>query len=206
MCYCLLKGASSSVIEKLYRKSSQYPDSLSLAYFYCIRNSAEPERSHPDKVIRSILKQLSFSDVDQTIRDQVVTSYREREIEAKGSQVEPLIYKETVDIILELLQDNSAVVIIDTLDKYNPTLHHRLFLALSRLIEKSATPLKVLVSSRDNRDIVHRLTNSPNLYINTSDNRKNIQDYVNVQVSQAIDKERLLCGVVSESLKKTHRQ
>jgi hypothetical protein len=127
--------------------------------------------------------------------------YREREMEARGSRVEPLTHKETVDIILELLQDNSAVIIIDALDECDPALRHSLFLALSRLIEKSATPLKVLVSSRDDGDIVHRLTNSPNLYINASDNRKDIQDYVHVQVSQAIDEERLLCGEVSKSLR-----
>ncbi len=195
------KGPSSSVIEKLSGKNGQIPDSPSLAYFYCARNSAEPERSHPDEIMRCILKQLSFSNVDQTIQDQVVNRYRERKKEARGSRVEPLTNKETVDIILELLQDSSAVIIIDALDECDPALRHRLFLALSRLIEKSVTPLKVLVSSRDDGDIVHRLTKSPNLYINASDNGKDIQDYVQVQVSQAIDEERLLCGKVSESMR-----
>jgi hypothetical protein len=201
MFYCLLKGTSSSVIEKLHQKNSQNPDSPSLAYFYCARNSAEPERSHPDEIMRSILKQLSFSDADQTIRDPVVTAYREKEMEARGCGIEPLTHKETVEIILEILQDNSAVIIIDALDECNPALRQHLFLALSRLIEKSASLLKVLVSSRDDGDIVHRLTNSPNLYINACNNGKDIRDYVRTQISHAIEEERLLCGKVSELLR-----
>lgn len=151
--------------------------------------------------MRSILEQLSSSDASLPIRAPVVTIYKEKEKEAKGRPIEPLTLEETVDVTLEILEDNPATIIIDALDECDPSRRQDLLIALSRLIQNSASLLKVFVSSRDDHDIVHRLANSPNLYINASDNEKDIQDYVRIQVDKAIEEEKLLCGDVSEPLK-----
>jgi hypothetical protein len=61
--------------------------------------------------------------------------------------------------------------------------------------------VKVLVSSRDDQDIVLHLDSSPNLYIKASDNALDIQRYVETEVEQAVKTRRLLGGCVSEDLK-----
>ena len=39
-----------------------------IAYFFCVRNNAEPERADPEVIMRSILKQLSCSSSDLPVR------------------------------------------------------------------------------------------------------------------------------------------
>jgi hypothetical protein len=107
---------------------------------------------------------------------------------------------ETVDTIMQLLTENPATIVIDALDECDPSIRQNFLLGLNKLIRKSPTLLKVFISSRDDHNIVHRLEKSPNLFINTSDNSKDIQNYIRSQVAKAIEDERLLCGDVSQEL------
>ena len=127
--------------------------------------------------------------------------YKEKLKKSKGREIQKLDLDEIVDIIMELLAENPATIVIDALDECDSSSRQNLLLALNKLVKTSPTILKVFVSSRDDHDIVHRLAKSPNLFISTSDNSKDIQDYIRSQVSLAIEDERLLCGDVSEELK-----
>ena len=188
----------SSVIEHINQENHTIAP---IAYFYCARNVAEPERADPDEVLRSILEQLSSSDESLPIRDPVVKAYKEKKKEAKGRSPERLTLDETVDVILELLETNPAIIVIDALDECDPARRQDLFLALRKIIQESASLVKVFVSSRDDHDIVHQLHDSPNLYIHSEDNGADIDRFVHSQVAQAIRDEKLICGNVSESLR-----
>ena len=172
-----------------------------IAYCYCARNAAEPERADPNQVLGCILEQLSSSDSDQPIRAPVLKLYEEKLKKSKRGEVQKLDLDEIVDTITKLLKKNPATIVIDALDECDSSSRQNLLLALNELLKSSPTILKVFVSSRDDHDIVHRLAKSPNLFISTSDNSKDIQDYIRFQVSLAIEDERLLCGDVSEELK-----
>ena len=74
-------------------------------------------------------------------------------------------------------------------------------MALERIIQESASLVKVFVSSRDDNDIVCRLAHCPNVLINASDNSKDIEDFVSHMVTQSVEDKRLLGGQVSEELK-----
>lgn len=52
---------ASIVVNSFLRESSAHASSASLAYFYCTRSSAKAERSNSDKIMRSILRQLTVS-------------------------------------------------------------------------------------------------------------------------------------------------
>ncbi|MCJ1396700.1 hypothetical protein MMC18_009592, partial [Xylographa bjoerkii] len=190
----------SSVIESLERESS---DSIAapIAYFYCARDAAEPERAHPDEIMRTILEQLSSSDPCLPIRDPVVRAYKTMKKEAKGRKSEKLSLDDTVDVILILLETNPATIIIDALDECSAERRQDLLLAIQKIIRRSHNLVKFFVSSRDDHDIAYRLSDSPNLYISVNDNSKDIEHFVDFQVNRAIEEERFLCGKVSSTLK-----
>jgi hypothetical protein len=51
--------------------------SAPLAYFYCIRATAEPERADPDEIMRAILKQIAKAKVDQPLRRSILTRFEQ---------------------------------------------------------------------------------------------------------------------------------
>lgn len=174
---------------------------MPIASFYCVRSTAEPERADPDEILRSILKQLSSPSPDLRIREPVVKAYKEKMEEAKEHNPEKLMLDETVEVILALLETNPAIIIIDALDECDPDRRHELFEALDTIIQQSASLVKVFVSSRDDGDIVCRLTLSLNVFIGTSDNEADIKCFVRTEVARAIKKKRLIKGIISEQLK-----
>jgi hypothetical protein len=188
------------VIEHLRLENSGNEQPAPISYFYCARNAAEPERADPDEILRSILEQLSSSQADLPIRYPVVEAYKEKKREAKGRTLEKLTLSETVALILVLLEDNPATIVIDALDECDPARRHELFSALNLIIQKSASLVKVFVSSRDDGDIFCRLANSPNVLIQGSDNEFDIEQFVRIKVAQAIKSKRLIKGCVSKEL------
>jgi exopolysaccharide biosynthesis predicted pyruvyltransferase EpsI len=190
----------SSLIDHLGHESPANTQPVPIAYFYCVRNTAEPERANPDEILRSILKQLSSSEPDLRIREPVVKAYKEKKEEAKGHDPEKLMLDETVEAILALLETNPANIVIDALDECDPDRRHELFEALDTIIQQAASVVKVFVSSRDDGDIVCRLTSSPNVIIQTSDNKVDIECFARTEVAQAIKKKRLIKGNVSAQL------
>jgi hypothetical protein len=182
-----LKIFRASVIERLLHDNTSNPNPAPIAYCYCARNTAEPERANPTEILGCILEQLSSSDTDLPIREPVVGIYKQKQKDAKGRKIQKLDLDEAVDTIMQLLTENPATIVIDALDECDLSIRQNLLLGLNKLIRKSPTLLKVFISSRDDHDIVHQLENSPNLFINTSDNNKYIQNYIRSQIAKAIE-------------------
>ncbi|RDW72196.1 hypothetical protein BP5796_08230 [Coleophoma crateriformis] len=190
----------ASVVQRLSQESKSIPDPAPVAHFYCVRNSAEPERAMPVEILNCILAQLATLSVDLPIREPVVRRYMIRRASSESKKPSRLDLDEAVEAILELLSQHPATIVIDALDECNPQTRHELFYAFNRFIQESPTLVKIFISSRDDHDIVHRLSKVPSLYINTSDNSSDIENYVRSQVAKAISEERLLCGEVSQDL------
>ena len=193
------------MIEHLNKARSENKNPAPTAYFYCVRNPAEPERADPDEIMRSILKQLSSSKSTVSVREPVATRYKELKKEATESGCEEpskLTVAECEELILELLISNPATIIIDALDECNPARRHELLHALDNIIQASSNVVNIFVSSRNDNDIACRLETSPNVIIKSSDNREDIQRYIISQVDRLITNKRLLSGKVSEELKK----
>jgi hypothetical protein len=174
-----------------------------LSYFYCARNTAESQRSDPDEILRSILKQLSCTLPDLPIREPVANAYMKKraEAEADGCELEKLTLVECVELILALMERNPATIVIDALDECNTDRRHELLMALDKIVQESVNLVKVFVSSRDDNDIVRRLADSPNLCIRASDNCEDIEYFVRSEVARSINDKRLLGGKVSGELR-----
>ena len=128
----------------------------------------------------------------------VVTNiYTKREEE--GFLQGPLRLEESVELIIQLANREIAIV-IDALDECDPTVRHRLLSGLTRVVKEAPGLVKVFISSRDDEDITLRLENLPNLYITTSHNPYDIEQFVRSEVDQAIKDKRLLNRCPSASL------
>jgi nucleoside-triphosphatase THEP1 len=191
------------VIEYIQSRSSSETDPAPLAYFYCSRNSNEPERSDPSELMRSILEQLSCSGEDLPIREPVVEAYKAKKKEARGRKPEKLGVEEVVETVLKLLESNPATIVIDGLDECDSAKRQELLDSLETIIADSDNIVKVFLSSRDDHDLVHRLSRTPNLYIRASDNKEDIENFVKSRVDEAVAKDRIICGSVSRTLKET---
>ncbi|KAH0556821.1 hypothetical protein GP486_005389 [Trichoglossum hirsutum] len=185
----------STFIEDLL---SNPQDKCCLAYFYCARNTSEPERSNPEDIIRSIVRQMSsLPEVPIPVAE--IYEDRKKNHFAAG----PLSLEESTDIIIKLAADYICTTIaIDALDECDKNTRHRLLKTLDIIVQRSPSLVKIFVSSRDDQDIVLHLGSSPNLYIKASDNARDIQRYVETEVERAIENKRLLGGQVSKDLRK----
>ena len=190
------------VIEEFLDEHASVQPGL-LAYFYCTRNNTEPARANPVEILRCILKQLSATASNQPIRRPVVEAYKikQKEAEDDGSELAKLTLEETVKLVLALLQNDPATIVIDALDECDPSQRHDLLIALIEIINQSANLIKVFVSSRNDNDIVRQLAESPNIFINASDNGDDIKKFVQSEVDISIKRRRLLGGDVSKELK-----
>jgi hypothetical protein len=110
---------------------------------------------------------------------------------------------EIIELILVVTAENPATLIIDAVDECDPLRRHELLTALDEIVQRSASVVNVFVSSRDNSDIVCRLDESPNLYINAQDNSQDIKNFILLEVENAILHRRLLNGRVSLQLKRS---
>ncbi|KAH7409627.1 hypothetical protein BKA64DRAFT_705387 [Cadophora sp. MPI-SDFR-AT-0126] len=188
----------SHVIEYLQSRSIE---DGGLAYFYCARSANEPERADPVELLRCLVEQMSCLSEDEPIQLPVAKAYKDKKKEARGRKAEKLSMDECVDVMLELLQLNPVTFVIDGLDECDPARRQDLLDAFQELITGSDNIVKIFVSSRDDHDLVHRLSKTPNLYIRASDNSGDIESFVKTRVDEAIDKGRILCGKVPQDLR-----
>lgn len=178
-------------------------NSAPVAYFYCARDASEPQRADPEEVLRAIVKQLSCQDSTRPLREPVLIEYQKRKLDAEEDGLEPSKLSATycIDLILALTDQTPATLVIDALDECEPTRRYELLNALHTIIDESPSVIKILVSSRDDADLVSRLRRFPNIQISERDNGEDIQRFIHTEVHQAIQNRRLLNGRVAPPLK-----
>jgi Cdc6-like AAA superfamily ATPase len=178
----------------------------SFAYFYCLRSAAEDERSRPEEVIRSILRQLAFTGTETKIlKTAAAKKYEAKEKESKlhcSDEVERLTWQECVHLLVEILRDTSTVIVIDALDELKKEDRSILYEAFDTILEKVDPGIvRIFISSRDDGDIKMKLSRYPNIYIEATDNKDDVKQFVIQEVDKAIKHCRLLRGSVSLELK-----
>ena len=173
-------------------------------YFYCARNVAEPERAKPAEILRSLVRQLScLQNVGIMAPAQRIYEDRKTNDFAAG----PLTTTESTDLIIELSQiHHLTTIVIDALDECDPALRSELFDALTKVLRDSKGLVKILVSSRNERDISCELIGCLNLEVNARKNQRDITHFVNYEVDDLIQKKRLLYGNVSDDLRQMIKQ
>ncbi|RFU26917.1 hypothetical protein B7463_g9416, partial [Scytalidium lignicola] len=195
------KLASAVIDDELKRRAvSKSTDSepAPIAYFYCSRNKAEPERSDPQEILRCIARQLCGDDPTRTVNESLFHAYSKMEKPRPGKS--KLLLDHTVSLILQVLGDNPGTIIIDALDECDPEKRYILFESLDTIVKQSPNVVKVFLTSRNDGDIVCRLRTTPNIYIDAQKNKSDIQRFISSEVEKAVAQRRMLNGAVSKEL------
>ena len=187
----------SVVIEKL-KADSKTNSFYHPAYFYCNRNPAERERAVPVEILKSILRQLSLRHGSNSLPTCVVESFR------NGDQ--PLDLDQTLNLILKVIEFRPVTyIILDALDECDAPLREELRDALEKIIQGSSSLVKILVSSRNDLDLVCWLQDYPNKEILTSDNQGDLARFIDEEVDKCADgnpRKLLRAGEISDDLRK----
>ena len=194
---------TSRVVDSLFQESSGQASPEPVAYFYCTRNSAETERSNPDEILRSILRQLTISHGSSSqVHERVLQEYEHRQAVAKvdGFEMTRLKAAECMRLILDTTSTNPATVVIDAVDEIQPSSRHVLLNALVQIVKNSMSVVKVFVTSRDDSTIHALLPDAKALRVKTEHTRVDMYTFVREEVSSAIRNRRMLNGVVSDTL------
>lgn len=195
---------ASVVVDSFLRERSGQASAAPLAYFYCTRNSAEAERSNPDEILRSILRQLTVSHgSSSTVHERILQEYERRQAVAKadGFDVLRLQAADCVRLILDTTAANPATIVIDAVDEVQRSSRHVLLSALTQIVQQSLGIVKVFVTSRSDTNIHVQLEGAVAMRIENEHTRRDMDDFVYQQVSSLIQNRRLLNGTVSESLR-----
>ena len=148
----------STVINTMLDTSSA-PHKPPVAFFYCARSTAEPERAKPAEIMGALLRQLASSKPDLPIKEPVAKEYevRKKKADEDCSALQKLTVEDCTKLIRELTNNHPATIIVDALDECEETTRHELLEAFDEIISKSVELVKVFVSSRDDVDIVSNL-------------------------------------------------
>ena len=196
---------ASAVVDSFLHERSDNASSAPIAYFYCTKNSAETERSNPDEIMRSILRQLTISHgSSSTVHETILHEYERRQAAAKvdGFEITKLQTADCLKLILGTTAANPATIVIDAVDEIHPSLRHVLLSALTQIVQDSLSVVKVFVTSRDDSNICALLPDSVTVRIQSNCTRNDMDIFVYREVSSAIQNRRMLNGVVSDNLKR----
>jgi len=159
-------------------------------YFYCTRNPAEPERSGPNAILASILRQLSCVEPEKALLTPVVEKYKRQGegFDSRGPRLE-----ESRDLVKALAEAYEVTtIIVDALDECDPETRQTLLDAFEEILRESAGLVKILISSRDDQEIAWQFRDSPNFNITSSLNIRDIKNYVRTETEKLVKKGRLL--------------
>ncbi|MCJ1244561.1 hypothetical protein MMC30_001759 [Trapelia coarctata] len=190
----------SLVVDQISERNRTSGTTEQLAYFYCSRNPAEPERGQCESILRSLVRQLASLTPGSAILGPVVDRYNAAALE--DSDLQDLRPDESIQTILELTEIYPiTTLVLDALDECGSPDRLLLLEALDEILQKSVNLVKILISSRDDIDIVLHLESSPNVYIDSSLNLIDIQDFVHERLDEMIQQRRILHGAVARDLR-----
>ena len=157
-------------------------------YFFCSRNTAEPERADPEHILRSLMRQASDLPGGPPLHHTLKKRYEKRRVDGDVSA------QEAVEIISNTIEDRSVTyILIDALDECDRRKREVLIDALKTILVESKSLIKIFVTSRDNHhDITWSMRGFPALCIDASQNQADIVHYVQYSVQRAIDRKKLL--------------
>jgi hypothetical protein len=112
-----------------------------------------------------------------------------------------LDFNECHELITGLLQGSGKItIVIDGLDECYIKERSSLLASLKKYAESSAKLVKVFISSRDDRDIVVKLKDKPNITIEEQLTKGDMERFVEKELAQCIDNKDLLYGEVEPEL------
>ncbi|OJJ06515.1 hypothetical protein ASPVEDRAFT_327326 [Aspergillus versicolor CBS 583.65] len=199
------KSCLTSVIIEDCMQFARLDRSCALAYFYCSRNTSEPQRADPQRILACIARQLSSASPDHPIAPATLALY-DRLRSVDGSR-EVLTMSELVELILELTNLYSrTTVILDALDECDPETRWKLVDALNDIVADSTGLVKVFISSREEGDLRLSIQDHTGVQMTALENNKDIQKFVEIEAERMVSKRQILGRVKQPSTKEDLKQ
>lgn len=165
----------STVVDDLSETFKNLPNNEAFAYFYCDRNQFE--RQEPASILSSFVRQLSTSQDHNEMQRSIVQMYNQKARTGFASGI--LKLEESQTLLVDLFQLYPQVtLVIDALDECDKKTRSNLIGVLGKMIEKSFKPLKILISSRRDKDIKRHFETGPNLAIEAVDSQDDIATFL----------------------------
>jgi hypothetical protein len=175
--------------------------SCPLAYFYCSRNVAEPDRSDATQILRCIARQLSSSSPDRPLSPATVELYR-KSVGLGTAMRMKLTLEEYRNLIIELIEGYPlTTIVVDALDECGLETRGELMEALETILTRSISLVKVFITSREEGDLRFSLQNHANIQVTTAENGSDIQKFVNFETDKLVLKNQLLASIRIKSAK-----
>ncbi|KAJ4264299.1 hypothetical protein NW762_005495 [Fusarium torreyae] len=172
-----------------------------LAFFYCARDPREPKRGQCTAVIQSLLRQVAAMSPTRTITEPVKAMH-ERILEESFGDRE-WTQAECVENLVQIMENYpSLTIVIDALDECDPDERMALLLSLKEVREKSANLVKLLITSRDDIDILSSLADASDIRISATHNAEDIDRFVQARVDAMMDSRQILHGPGPQGLRK----
>ncbi|KAK7531715.1 ankyrin repeat-containing domain protein [Phyllosticta citribraziliensis] len=177
---CGKSRLAAVMIEDLEKQRAYVPQAAPIAYFYCCRDTAEPQRANCEEILRAIVKQLSVSKTDGQIAGVTVNKYKNKVEDGKknGLDASPLTKEESVELILQLTAATPATIVIDGLDECDSQQRGLIMSACEEIVAKSRDLVKILVSSREEDDIKMRLGQSQEISVTAKQNHEDLGRFI----------------------------
>lgn len=178
------------MIQHLHRHGSGASQPAPIAHFFCSRNSAEPERSDSQHILRSLTKQVSLIREEPYLRRPSVEAYQVRrdEVSHAGERPAPLTVEECIELICEIGRTTPFTIIIDALDECSSQQRRILLDALEEIQQRCRDVVKTFMSSRHEEDIAAYFGNGEVLEATSSANDEDLKRFVQVGVESFVKK------------------
>ena len=196
-----MSSFSSATIEYL-NGTTQFDK---VAFFYCKRDEAD--RRDRETIFLSLIKQLACPSIDIMANKRAPICTEALEVYDK-EQKDPssrrqLDFGSSLNLLGQLVECyEQPVVVVDALDECSEEVRSHLLRGLLSVIRKAKCPFKVFIASRHSLDIENYLQDLPHVCIGARDNAEDIENYVQQELTLAIQEKRLLWGNVSQDLRK----
>lgn len=165
--------------------------SLGTAFFYCSRDTQEPNRSEPVSILSSLARQLSSLRPGNPILPPSLLIYEQ--MKTNGFAAGSLSIEESTELIIDLTAYYSVTtIIIDALDECKFDSRHLLPDALQDILSQSKGFVKVFASSREEGDLVCELSGYPSIKVSSEKNSRDIDAFVRTETQKLVTKGRLL--------------
>lgn len=146
---------ASTVIDSFLQEVPGGVSSAQLAYFYCAKDTFERERSDPDEIMRSLVRQITLDDSHVQVHEALIMDFERREAEAKvdGFDVPRLRVSECVRLMLDALGANPAILVVDAVDEVQEDRRHELLDGLCQLrgnlpvLSRSSSQAEITITS-----------------------------------------------------------
>jgi hypothetical protein len=195
---------SSLVVDEVFDANVLNADAI--VYFYCSRDSNEPERADAVAILRSFVRQLAYKQSLSTVNKKAVEKYKQ--MTDQGLAPKSLTSTDSANLLAELLDEfASLTIVIDALDEVNKA---RDILdnitTVVKAVEPRAIPIRIFITSREMDVMTRWIRTVSGRVISIKENDRDISLFVRNEIENYAKSGELLDGQISDSLKERMMQ